>query len=68
VHLRIENEYVPLFGFYFILGAQAPGTQVELFRLAVDHDGSGVDIGIEPAIGMALGMADILTEHRTFTT
>jgi hypothetical protein len=51
----------------FMLRAQAPGAQVEVPGLAVDIDGRGVNIGRPAPVGMALGMADVMTEKRCFT-
>jgi hypothetical protein len=45
-----------------MLTAQAPGTQVKPFWLAVYYDGSGMNIGHPAAVGVALGVADIMTE------
>jgi hypothetical protein len=50
-----------------MLVAQAPGAQVEMFYLAVDINGSRVYIRRPAAVGMTLGMADIMTELRCFT-
>jgi len=47
-----------------VLRAQAAGAEVEVPGFAVDVDGGGVDIGDPAAVGMALGMADVLTEKR----
>jgi hypothetical protein len=52
----------------FILIAQAAGAEVKLFRLAVNHDGSGMDISRPAPVGMAFGMADIRTENGGFPT
>jgi hypothetical protein len=56
-----------LFGFNFVLSAQTSGAEIELLKLAVNHNRSRMDIGVKPAIGMPFGMADILTKHRAFT-
>jgi len=50
-----------------MLGAQAPGTKVKTFRLSVYNDGGGVDVGYPAAVGVAFGVADIMTELRCFT-
>lgn len=50
-----------LFDGGFILVAQAAGAEVKLFHFAVNHDGSGMDIGRPAPVGMALGMADVRT-------
>ena len=47
-----------------MLGAHASGTQFEAFWLAIYGDGSRVNIGQPAAVGMALGMTDIMTELR----
>jgi hypothetical protein len=41
---------------------------MELFGLAIDHNRRGMDVGIKSPIGMLLRMADVLTEHRCFST
>jgi hypothetical protein len=48
----------------FILGAQAPGAEFEVFHFTVNHDAGGMDIGRPVAVGMALGMADVMTVKR----
>jgi hypothetical protein len=53
-------------GLYLVLGSQTPGAHIELFRFTIDHDCGRMDIRIKPAVGVLLGMADILTEHWTF--
>jgi hypothetical protein len=50
-----------------VLVAQASGAQVEPFWLAVYHDGDRVDIGHPAAVGVPLGVADIMTELRSFS-
>ena len=45
-------------------GAQASGAQVESFWLAVNSDSGGVNIGYPAAVGVPLGMANIMTELR----
>ena len=50
----------------FILIADASGAQAKLFHLAVNHDGSGVDIGNPAPVGMAFGVADIGTINGNF--
>jgi hypothetical protein len=50
----------------FILGTQAPGAQVKSLYLAIDKDAGGVDIGRPAPVGMAFGVADIMTELRRF--
>jgi hypothetical protein len=57
-------------GLYFgrlMLRTQAPGTQVNVLCLAIDINGRRVDIRCPAAVGVALGVADILTELRRFT-
>ena len=49
-----------------MLGAQASGTQVKAFWLAIYHDGGRVNVGRPAAVGMAFGVADIMTELRCF--
>ncbi len=47
-----------------MLVTEAPGTQVKPFRLSVNNDRGGMNIGYPAPIGVALGMADIMTELR----
>ena len=47
-----------------MLVAQAPGAQVEAFWLAAYSDSGRVNIRHPAAVGVALGMADIMTELR----
>ena len=47
-----------------MLVAQASGAQVKPFWLAVYNDGGWMDIGYPAAIGVVLGVADIMTELR----
>ena len=49
---------------YLVLVAQAPGAQVKPFWLSIDNDGGGMDVGYPAAVGVALGVADIMTELR----
>jgi hypothetical protein len=51
----------------FVLRAQAPGTKVEVTGFAVDIYRSGVYIGGPAPVGMAFGVADVMTEKRRFT-
>jgi len=51
----------------FVLRAQAPGTQVKVTGFAVDIYRCGVHIGDPAPVGMALGVADVMTEKRRFT-
>jgi len=50
----------------FILGTQAPGAQVKVLRLAIDKNSGGMDIGGPTPVGMAFGVADIMTVLRYF--
>jgi hypothetical protein len=50
-----------------MLRAQAPGAQVEMPGFAVDIYRGGVYIGDPTPVGMALGVADVMTEKRCFT-
>ena len=45
-----------------MLTAQAPGAQVKAFLLTVNFDSGGMNIGHPAAVGVALGVADIMTE------
>jgi hypothetical protein len=49
-----------------VLRAQAPRAQVKMLCLAIDIDSSRVDIGRPAAVGVAFGVADIMTELRCF--
>ena len=63
----LGDRLIDLRGLYsfrdFMLGAYAPGTQVESFRLAIYGDGGRVNIGYPATVGAALGMTDIMTEQ-----
>jgi hypothetical protein len=50
-----------------VLIAQAPGAQVEAFGLAIDVNGGGVYIRRPAAVGVTLGVANVMTELRCFT-
>jgi hypothetical protein len=50
-----------------MLIAQAPGTQIEAFGFAVDVNGNRMYIGRPAAVGVTLGMADVMTELRSLT-
>ena len=50
-----------------MLGAQAPRAQVKALLLAVDSNGSRVDVWGPTPVGPALGMAHVMTEQRRFT-
>ena len=45
-----------------MLGANASGAKVKAFWLAIDGDGSRVDIGQPAAVGVSLGMANVVTK------
>ena len=45
----------------FILRTQASGAQVQLFHLAVNHNGGGMNISRPVPVGMSFGMADVMT-------
>ena len=47
-----------------MLGAQASGAQVKPFWLAIYNDSDRVNIGHPATVGMALGMANVMTELR----
>ncbi len=51
----------------FILVAETAGAEVELFRLAVYHEGSGMYVSQPAPVGMPFGMADIGAIDRGFT-
>jgi hypothetical protein len=50
-----------------MLTSQAPGAQVEAFGFAVDINGGRMYIRRPAAVGVTLGMADIMPELRCFT-
>ena len=50
-----------------MLGAQASGAKVKSFWLTIYNNGGGMDIGCPAAVGVTLGMADIMTELRRFS-
>ena len=47
---------------HFMLGAQAPGTQVETLELTVYRRCGRVYVGYPAAVGTPFGMAHIMTE------
>jgi hypothetical protein len=49
-----------------MLIAQAPGAQVEAFGFAVDKNGGGMYIRRPAAVGVTLGVANIMPELRRF--
>lgn len=51
----------------FIIRTQAAGAQVESFGFAFDHDRGWMNIGHPAPLGMALGMADIISVERSLT-
>ena len=56
-----------LFSAHLVLGAQAARAQVEAFGLPVNDDGGGMNIRCPAAVGMPLGVADVMTEKRCFS-
>jgi hypothetical protein len=52
---------------YLMLGAQAAGAEVEPFRLTVNGEGDGVNIGGPLSVGAALGVTYVMTELRCFS-
>jgi len=47
-----------------MLSTQAPGAQVKPFWLAIYNNGGGMNVGYPAAVGVALGVADIMTKLR----
>ena len=47
-----------------MLGAQAPGAQIESLWLAIYGDSNRMNVGHPATIGMAFGVAHIMTELR----
>jgi hypothetical protein len=50
-----------------MLGTQATCAKIDVPGLPLDIDSGGVDVGNPSPIGMALGVADVMTEERRFT-
>ncbi len=50
-----------------MLSTQAPGAQVEAFCPAVYGYLGGMDVGQPHPVGVAFGMADVMTELRRFS-
>jgi hypothetical protein len=50
-----------------VLAAQAPGAQVQPFWLTIYNNGGGVNVRYPAAVGMAFGMADIMTKLGCFS-
>ena len=50
-----------------MLAAQASGAQVEMFHLTFNNNGSRMNVGHPVALGVALGVADIITILRYFS-
>jgi len=48
----------------FLLGAQALHADFELLRLSVDGQGRGVHIGQPTSVGVAFGVAHVMTGFR----
>jgi len=51
-----------------MLVTEAPGAQVKPFRLSVYNDGSGMNVGYPLPIGVAFGVADIVSKLGCLTT
>ena len=49
-------------------GAQAPGANLNLYRLAVLHQSLLVNVGRETGLCMAVGVADIIAGHPSLET
>jgi hypothetical protein len=49
-----------------ILRSQAPGAQVKVLCLAININSRRMNIGHPAAVGVTLGVADIMTELRCF--
>ena len=63
-----KEENYNLSGFSsLMLSTQASGAQVEMLCLAIDIDSSRVDIGHPAAVGVALGVADIMAKLWSFS-
>ena len=50
-----------------MLSTQASGAQVEALWLAINNDSGRVNIRYPASVGMALGMANVMTELRCFS-
>jgi hypothetical protein len=46
------------------VGAEAARAEVDALHLTVNHDPGRVDVRRPAAIGVTLGVADVVTEHR----
>ena len=53
---------------YFILGAQASGTQIETFSLSVYGKGNRMDVGQPATVGAMLRVTYIMTKLGDFPT
>jgi hypothetical protein len=51
-----------------VLGAQAARAEVHLLLFAVNNQRNRVDVRRPLPVGVALGVAYIMAEHRRFTT
>ena len=49
-------------------GAQAPGANLNLDRLAVLHQGLLVNVGRKTGLGVAVGVADVIAGHPSLET
>jgi len=49
-----------------VLGAQAPGAQVKSLWFSIYGEGNRMDIGYPAAVGVALGVTDVMTELGRF--
>jgi len=50
------------------LGTYTSGAEIKLFGFAIDSNRSRMDVRFKTAVRMLLGMADVLSEHRGFST
>jgi hypothetical protein len=50
----------------FILGTQAPCAEFKVLTFTVDEDSSGVNVSRPIPVGVAFGMADVMSVKRDF--
>lgn len=51
-----------------VLGTQTPGTHVEPCLTAIFYGGNWMNIRLPAPLGVALGVADVVTKHGCFAT
>ncbi len=69
IPLSLEGKGIKRIGLYlsqFVLGAQAPGAEVQVHSLATDDYRGGMNIWFPAPLGVDLGVADIIPEGSCF--